>query len=47
MGLIDFCAPPRHKHHHHRGCGCHECKPQQHCCPPKECEPKHKSHCHH
>jgi hypothetical protein len=45
MGLIDFCAPPRHKHHHHRGCGCHQCKPPQHCHAPKECKPKSKSHC--
>ncbi len=45
MRLLELCTPPRHKHHHHRGCGCHECKPPQHCCSHNEC--KHKSHCHH
>ena len=42
--LLDHFTPPRHKHHHHRSCKCHQC------CPPKQecCEPEpscHKSHC--
>ncbi|HEY2223689.1 hypothetical protein [Actinomycetospora sp.] len=39
FGLLQHLAPPRHKHHHHRGCSCHQCKPPQHCAP-KECKPK-------
>ena len=41
MGDIwNVCVPPRHKHHHHRACGCHECKPPEECRPQRECKPK-------
>jgi hypothetical protein len=44
FSLLEHCTPPRHKHHHHRSCHCHQCKPPQDCWEPKDNCHK-KSHC--
>ncbi|WP_018332592.1 hypothetical protein [Actinomycetospora chiangmaiensis] len=38
--LLDGFAPPRQKQHHHRGCGCHECKPPRDGGQRRDCQPK-------